>query len=215
MRWTARDDRLIIADRAFVSRLLVGTGKFSSGAAMVSALERTSGCEIVTPVALRRIDINKQDDSTPLAHRSQQVPVVAEYQRRAELQMKQSGWLDSARAAGCDPWIKLEVTPDPYTLMPDPIETLKAAEILVKEGFTGYFLTSMPNPILAKRLQEAGTATVMPLGAPIGTNRGVPHQGPDRDHHRAGHRSRYRGRRDWSSVPCCGGNGDGSRRRPG
>jgi thiazole synthase len=77
-----------------------------------------------------------------------------------------------ARAAGCDPWIKLEVTPDPYTLMPDPIETLKAAEILVKEGFTVLPYINA-DPILAKRLQEAGTATVMPLGAPIGTNRGI------------------------------------------
>jgi len=165
----ARDDRLSIADRTFVSRLLVGTGKFSSGAAMASALEN-SGCEIVT-VALRRMDIHKQDDS-----------ILSQIDRSKYLLLPNtSGARDAdeavrlarlARAAGCDPWIKLEVTPDPYTLMPDPIETLKAAEILVKEGFTVLPYINA-DPILAKRLQEAGTATVMPLGAPIGTNRGV------------------------------------------
>jgi len=77
-----------------------------------------------------------------------------------------------ARAAGCDPWIKLEVTPDPNYLLPDPIETLKAAEILVKDGFTVLPYINA-DPVLAKRLEDAGTATVMPLGAPIGTNRGL------------------------------------------
>jgi thiazole synthase len=77
-----------------------------------------------------------------------------------------------ARAAGCEPWVKLEVTPDPYTLLPDPIETLKAAEILVKDGFTVLPYINA-DPILAKRLQEVGTATVMPLGSPIGTNKGL------------------------------------------
>jgi thiazole synthase len=77
-----------------------------------------------------------------------------------------------ARAAGCEPWVKLEVTPDPYYLLPDPIETLKAARILVKEGFTVLPYINA-DPVLAKHLQEAGTATVMPLGAPIGTNRGL------------------------------------------
>jgi thiazole synthase len=77
-----------------------------------------------------------------------------------------------ARAAGCEPWVKLEVTPDPYYLLPDPIETLKAAEILVKEGFVVLPYINA-DPVLAKHLQEAGTATVMPLGAPIGTNKGI------------------------------------------
>jgi sulfur carrier protein ThiS len=107
-----------------------------------------------------------------------------------------------------------KVTPDPYTLMPDPIETLKAAEILVKEGFRVLPYINA-DPILAKRLQEAGTATVMPLRGSHWYEPRRSDQGPDCDYHRAGHRSCYRGRRDWSSVPCCGGNGDGSRRRPG
>ena len=165
----ARDDRLIIADRAFVSRLLVGTGKFSSAAAMVSALEN-SGCEIVT-VALRRIDINNQDDSI-LSHIDRSKYLLLPNTSGARDAEEAVRLARLARGAGCDPWIKLEVTPDPYTLMPDPIETLKAAEILVKEGFTVLPYINA-DPILAKRLQEAGTATVMPLGAPIGTNLGL------------------------------------------
>ncbi|MEM5789188.1 MAG: thiazole synthase, partial [Syntrophobacteraceae bacterium] len=77
-----------------------------------------------------------------------------------------------ARAAGCEPWIKLEVTPDPQYLLPDPVETLKAAEILIKDGFT-VLPYIHADPILAKRLEDIGAATVMPLGSPIGTNRGI------------------------------------------
>lgn len=162
-------DNLIIAGRSFRSRLMIGTGKFSSNEAMVSAME-ASACEIVT-VALRRVDIaNPQDsmlqyidpDRYLLLPNTSGARDADEAVRLARL----------ARAAGCEPWVKLEVTPDPYYLLPDPIETLKAAEILVKEGFI--VLPYMPaDPVLAKRLEEVGTATVMPLGAPIGTNRGL------------------------------------------
>ena len=162
-------DSLIIAGRTFNSRLMVGTGKFSSNQAMVAAMEH-SGCEIVT-VALRRVDIDNPEDSM-LSHIDG---------KRYLLLPNTSGARDAeeavrlarlARAAGCEPWIKLEVTPDPYYLLPDPIETLKAAEILVKDGFV--VLPYMPaDPVLAKHLEEVGTATVMPLGAPIGTNRGI------------------------------------------
>ena len=162
-------DQLIIAGRTFNSRLMVGTGKFSSNQAMVAAMEH-SGCEIVT-VALRRVDIDNPEDSM-LSHIDG---------KRYLLLPNTSGARDAeeavrlarlARAAGCEPWIKLEVTPDPYYLLPDPIETLKAAEILLKDGFV--VLPYMPaDPVLAKHLEEVGTATVMPLGAPIGTNRGI------------------------------------------
>jgi len=162
-------DPLIIAGRSFHSRLMVGTGKFASNQAMVAAMEH-SGCEIVT-VALRRVDIDNPTDSL-LAHIDR---------KRYLLLPNTSGARDAeeavrlarlARAAGCEPWVKLEVTPDPYYLLPDPIETLKAAEILVKEGFI--VLPYMPaDPVLARHLEEAGTATVMPLGAPIGSNRGL------------------------------------------
>src|SRR4029434_9925779 len=77
-----------------------------------------------------------------------------------------------ARAAGISDWVKLEIHPDPRYLLPDPVETLKAAEILVKEGFT-VVLYINADPVLAKRLEDAGTATVMPLGSPIGSNRGI------------------------------------------
>ncbi len=162
-------DELIIAGRAFTSRLMVGTGKFASNAAMVAAMEG-SGCEIVT-VALRRVDIDNPQDS--LLHHIDAA--------RFLLLPNTSGARDAeeairlariARAAGCEPWIKLEVTPDPYYLLPDPIETLKAAEVLVKEGFIVLPYINA-DPVLAKRLQEVGTATVMPLGSPIGTNKGI------------------------------------------
>ncbi|MCK5914472.1 MAG: thiazole synthase, partial [Desulfuromusa sp.] len=162
-------DQLIIAGREFNSRLLVGTGKFASNQAMVAAME-SSESDIVT-VALRRVDIDNPEDS-----------LLSKIDTKRYLLLPNtSGARDAdeavrlarlARAAGCEPWVKLEVTPDPYYLLPDPIETLKAAEILVKEGFV--VLPYMPaDPVLARHLEEVGTATVMPLGAPIGTNQGV------------------------------------------
>jgi thiazole synthase len=162
-------DNLIIAGRSFNSRLMVGTGKFSSNEAMVAAMEG-SASEIVT-VALRRVDVDNPQDSL-LNHIDP---------KRYLLLPNTSGARDAeeairlariARAAGCEPWIKLEVTPDPYYLLPDPIETLKAAEVLVKEGFIVLPYINA-DPVLAKHMQEAGTATVMPLGAPIGTNKGL------------------------------------------
>jgi thiazole synthase len=160
---------LIIANRTFSSRLLIGTGKFSSNAAMVAAMEG-SGCEIVT-VALRRVDVDDPQDSL-LAHIDRQKYLLLPNTSGARDAEEAVRLARLARAAGCEPWIKLEVTPDPYYLLPDPIETLKAAEILVKEGFIVIPYINA-DPVLAKRLQEVGTATVMPLGAPIGTNRGL------------------------------------------
>ncbi|WP_321371352.1 thiazole synthase [uncultured Desulfuromusa sp.] len=162
-------DPLIIAGRPFNSRLLVGTGKFSSNQSMVSAMEN-SGSEIVT-VALRRVDIDNPDDSI-LSHIDTDRYLLLPNTSGARDAEEAVRLARLARAAGCLPWVKLEVTPDPYYLLPDPIETFKAAEILVKEGFV--VLPYMPaDPVLAKRLEEIGTATVMPLGAPIGTNRGI------------------------------------------
>jgi thiazole synthase len=162
-------DTLIIAGREFSSRLLVGTGKFSSNDAMVAAMEH-SGSKIVT-VALRRVDIDNPQDSI-LAHIDRSKYLLLPNTSGARDADEAVRLARLARAAGCEPWIKLEVTPDPYYLLPDPIETLKAAEILVKEGFVVLPYINA-DPVLAKHLQEAGTATVMPLGAPIGTNRGV------------------------------------------
>src|SRR5512137_69618 len=162
-------DNLIIAGRSFRSRLMVGTGKFSSNAAMVAAMEG-SGCEIVT-VALRRVDVDNPLDSI-LAHIDRQKYLLLPNTSGARDADEAVRLARLARAAGCEPWVKLEVTPDPFYLLPDPIETLKAAEILVKDGFVVLPYINA-DPVLAKRLQEAGTATVMPLGAPIGSNKGL------------------------------------------
>ena len=162
-------DELVIAGREFNSRLLVGTGKFASNQAMVAAMEH-SGSEIVT-VALRRVDIDSPEDSL-LSHIDTDRYLLLPNTSGARDAEEAVRLARLARAAGCEPWVKLEVTPDPYYLLPDPIETLKAAEILVKEGFI--VLPYMPaDPVLARHLEEVGTATVMPLGAPIGTNKGV------------------------------------------
>ena len=161
-----------IADREFQSRLLLGTGKFSSTTSMRSAL-KASGSEIVT-VALRRVDLTGRKDS--------QADMLEEIDQDKFLVLANtSGAMNAeeavrlarlAVAAGLPKWIKLEIHPDPRYLLPDPIETLKATEILVKEGFT-ILPYIQADPVLAKRLEEVGAATVMPLGAPIGSNRGV------------------------------------------
>lgn len=163
---------LIIAGREFRSRLFLGTGKFSSPEAMRDALA-ASGAEIVT-VALRRADLSGKKD--PFAN-------ILEFidPRRYLLLPNTSGAMNAeeavrlsrlAVAAGLPKWVKLEIHPDPRYLLPDPVETFKAAEILVKEGFTVLPYINA-DPVLAKRLQEIGCATVMPLGSPIGSNRGV------------------------------------------
>ena len=163
---------LIIAGREFQSRLLVGTGKFSSPEAMRDALA-ASGTEIVT-VALRRADLSGKGD--PFAN-------ILEFidSEKYLLLPNTSGAMNAeeavrlarlAVAAGLPNWIKLEIHPDPRYLLPDPVETLKAAEVLVKEGFIVLPYINA-DPVLAKRLQDAGTATVMPLGSPIGSNRGI------------------------------------------
>ncbi|WP_018968836.1 thiazole synthase [Rubritalea marina] len=163
---------LVIADRSFESRLMTGTGKFPSNLMMREALD-ASGTEIVT-VALRRADLSGGND--PYAN-------ILEFidPERYLLLPNTSGAMDAeeavrlarlAVAAGLPKWVKLEIHPDPTYLLPDPIETLKAAEVLVKEGFTVLPYINA-DPVLAKRLQEVGTAAVMPLGAPIGSNKGV------------------------------------------
>jgi thiazole synthase len=161
-----------VAGRTFHSRLLLGTGKFSSPEAMRDALA-ASGAEIVT-VALRRADLSGKND--PFAN-------ILEFIDRKKylLLPNTSGAMNAeeavrlarlAAAAGLPKWVKLEIHPDPRYLLPDPIETLKAAEIMVKEGFTVLPYINA-DPVLARRLQDAGTATVMPLGSPIGSNRGI------------------------------------------
>ena len=160
---------LKIAGRTFESRLLVGTGKFSSNALMAEALEK-SGSDIVT-VALRRVDIeNENDDMLSVIDRAKYLLLPNTSGARNATEAIRLARL--ARAATDIEWLKLEVTPDPYYLLPDPIETLKAAEVLVKEGFVVLPYINA-DPVLAKHLEEVGTATVMPLASPIGSNRGL------------------------------------------
>lgn len=160
---------LIIADTQFTSRLLVGTGKFASNDILKKALD-ASETEIVT-VALRRVDLTADNDNMLdaidrskflLLPNTSGARTAEEAVRLAKL----------ARAAGCGNWLKLEVTPDPRYLLPDPVETLLAAEELVKDNFIVLPYINA-DPVLAKRLEECGTATVMPLAAPIGTNKGL------------------------------------------
>src|SRR5881397_1331315 len=163
---------LVIAKRQFQSRLLVGTGKFSSPEAMREALS-ASGTQIVT-VALRRADLSGKKD--PFAN-------ILEFidPERYLLLPNTSGAMNAeealrlarlAAAAGLPKWIKLEIHPDPRYLLPDPVETFRAAELLVREEFTVLPYINA-DPVLAKRLQDIGVATVMPLGSPIGSNRGL------------------------------------------
>jgi thiazole synthase len=163
-------DPLVIADRGFGSRLIVGTGKFGSPEVMRDAIA-ASGTEMVT-LALRRVDLEATGG-----------PDILEFldADRFLLLPNTSGAVDAdeavriahlARAAGLPTWVKLEVTPEPRYLLPDPVETLRAAERLVADGFTVLPYVNA-DPVLAKRLEEVGCATVMPLGSWIGSNQGV------------------------------------------
>src|SRR2546430_7767182 len=161
---------LVIAGGSFAARLIVGTGKFGSFEVMRDALA-ASGTEIVT-VALRRVDLVATGG-----------PDILEFidTDRYLLLPNTSGAVDAdeavrlarlARSAGMPTWVKLEVTPEPRYLLPDPMETLRAAERLVADDFTVLPYINA-DPVLAKRLEEAGCATVMPLGSWIGSNQGV------------------------------------------
>lgn len=169
---TSPGDPLRIAERTFKSRLFLGTGKFPSGNLMREALE-ASGAEIVT-VALKRADLTGSGD--PYAN-------ILEFidPRKYLVLPNTAGAMNAAEAiriarlaaaAGLPRWVKLEIHPDPNYLLPDPIETLSAATTLVKEGFTVLPYINA-DPVLALRLQDVGCATVMPLGSPIGSHRGI------------------------------------------
>ena len=166
------NDKLQIADKTFSSRLFTGTGKFSSSALMKSAL-LASESELIT-VALKRVDVQDKDDDI-LSHldhpRINLLPNTSGVRNAKEAVFA----AQLSREALETNWIKLEIHPDPKYLLPDPIETLKAAEELVKLGFV-----VMPyihaDPVLCKRLEEVGAQCVMPLGAPIGSNKGLKNQ---------------------------------------
>ncbi|MFH1067106.1 MAG: thiazole synthase [bacterium] len=163
---------LKIADKTFHSRLLIGTGKFASSQVMKETLE-ASGTDMVT-VALRRADLSGKDDPS--------ADILKDIDPKKYLIVPNTSGAMNAEeaarlarlgaAAGLPKWVKLEIHPDPRYLLPDPVETLKAAEMLVREGFVVLPYINA-DPVLAKRLEDVGVAAVMPLGSPIGSNRGL------------------------------------------
>ncbi len=160
---------LKIADKEFSSRLFTGTGKFSSGSLMKDALI-ASESELVT-MALRRIDLQEQqDDILPYLQNANfnLLPNTSGVRNAKEAIFA----AELAREALQTNWLKLEIHPDPRYLLPDGEETLKAAEELVKKGFI-VLPYVQADPVLCKKLEEVGTATVMPLGSPIGSNNGL------------------------------------------
>lgn len=162
-------DKLTIAGRHFASRLMLGTGKYPSHQLMARAIE-AAGTQIVT-VALRRVDIRDSADELLTAiDRAKYLLLPNTSGARDAAEAVRLAML--ARAATGENWLKLEVTPDPYYLLPDPVETLKAADILVKEGFVVLPYINA-DPVLARRLEDLGTAAVMPLASPIGSKQGL------------------------------------------
>ncbi|QSR87977.1 thiazole synthase [Methylacidiphilum caldifontis] len=171
MEGISTKEQLVIAGRSFQSRLLLGTGKFGSYLQMSQALE-ASGCQIVT-VSLRRVEIGenkRKEDILSFIDTEKYLVVV-----------NTSGAMDAEEAVriakiaaygGLPKWIKLEIHPDPRYLLPDPVETLKATQLLVKDDFVVLPYINA-DPVIAKRLEEAGAAAVMPLGSPIGSMRGI------------------------------------------
>lgn len=164
-----KKDQLVIADKTFNSRLFTGTGKFSDSTLMQDSL-LASESELIT-VALKRVDVNNERDDilSHLTHpRINLLPNTSGVRTAKEAVFA----AELSREALSTNWVKLEIHPDPRYLLPDPVETLAAAETLVKKGFV-----VMPyihaDPVLCKRLEDVGVQCVMPLGAPIGSNKGL------------------------------------------
>jgi len=163
-------DPFVIAGVELRSRLFIGTGKYPTDDSMLAALE-ASGCELVT-VALRRLDLDDPKKKTILDvidwHRYRILPNTAGC-KTADEAIRIARF---ARSMGLSDWVKLEVIPDPRYLFPDPEETLKAARVLVDEGFKVLPYINA-DPVLARKLEAIGTVTVMPLGSPIGSGQGI------------------------------------------
>lgn len=162
------EDSLKIGGKKIKSRLFVGTGKFASNQVMAKAIE-ASGADVVT-VALRRVDTSSKDDN-----------IISYIPKRCTIMPNTSGARSAdeairiarlARAGGAGNWVKIEVIQDNKYLLPDNLETVKATEVLAKEGFIVLPYMS-PDLSMARRIVDAGAAAVMPLGSPIGSNRGV------------------------------------------
>jgi thiazole synthase len=170
MQTVTHADPLVVAGVELRSRLFVGTGKYATDESMLTALD-ASGCELVT-VALRRLDLDDPKKKTILDvidwKRYRILPNTAGC-RTADEAIRIARL---ARSMGLSDWVKLEVIPDPRYLFPDPEETLRAARVLVDEGFKVLPYINA-DPVLAKKLEEIGTVTVMPLGSPIGSGQGL------------------------------------------
>lgn len=160
---------LQIADKTFTSRLFLGTGKFGSLKEMTTAI-RMSHTELVT-MALKRVDIEKEEDDLLSSLTMPNISLLPNTSgaRDAEEAVLAAQLAQEALETN---WIKLEIHPDPRYLLPDPIETLKATEALAKLGFV-VLPYIHADPVLCKRLEDVGTSAVMPLGAPIGSNKGI------------------------------------------
>ena len=163
-------NKLVIAGREFNSRLFLGTGKFNSNDLMARAIE-ASGTEMVT-VAMKRIELEDTNDDL-LTHITQKQGIQLLPNTSGVRNAEEAVFAaQMAREAFGTNWLKLEIHPDPRYLLPDSVETLKATEELVKLGFI-VLPYCQADPTLCKHLEEAGAATVMPLAAPIGTNKGL------------------------------------------
>lgn len=158
-----------IGNFKFNSRLFLGSGKYRSNEEMVSSIH-SSGTQVVT-ASLRRMDLDKGESLLKPLLENKNI-IILPNTAGARTAEEAVFYAELALAAGLPKWVKLELTPEPRYLLPDPIETLKATEILVKKGFIVLPYINA-DPMLALRLQDAGAATVMPLAAPIGTNKGI------------------------------------------
>ena len=164
------DDLLRIGNFKFTSRLFIGTGKYASFDIMKKAHE-ASGAEVVT-VAIRRVDLNDKGKESMLSYIDTNKITILPNTAGCFTAEEAIRTARLAKAAGLPNWIKLEVIGDQKTLMPDNEETLKATKVLVKEGFTVLAYTN-DDIVYAKKFEEAGAASVMPLGAPIGSGQGI------------------------------------------
>ena len=165
------DDTLTVAGKTFRTRLFMGTGKWRDSAEMLAAFE-AADVEVIT-VALRRIDFDDPKSRSILEDIDWQKYTILPNTAGCATAEEAIRVARMARAMGLSDWVKLEVIPDPKYLLPDPIGTLQAAETLVKEGFVVLPYINA-DPVLARRLEEVGTATVMPLASPIGSGQGLP-----------------------------------------
>ncbi len=163
-----KDDGLEIGGTTLKSRLFIGTGKYASDA-LIPEVARASGAQVIT-VALRRVDLEAQTDNV-MAHIPKEMQLLPNTSgaRNAEEAVRIARL---ARAMGCGRWIKIEVISDTRYLLPDGYETAKATDILAGEGFIVLPYIN-PDLMVARQLVNAGAAAVMPLGAPIGSNRGL------------------------------------------